>query len=130
MKIIDRPPVPSQEASCLETVHSLSAAVSEAMLALSQNGLEALEDALWRQQMLCASLQTSFQHFGDNGLERDALERLVAAFKGLQGLNLTYTEVLRQARASTDLLFQICLDYGGQKPVSDRNSTLLLSLEA
>lgn len=96
----------------LEHVEALRAEIHRAMAAVSGNALEAFEESLWRQEVLCVGLKhlLGAAHERDRSLTLQT--RLRASMTALHQLNQSYAELLQQAQASNHLLYALCRSYG------------------
>lgn len=114
----------------LEQLAELSSAVSDALFAIGGDSVEQLEDSLWRQQILCVTLQRSLQNLSSKGLSRSALQHVIHAFRELTTLNASYALLVEQARSSTELLYQLCFCYSHSSQLPEPEPAVPLSLEA
>lgn len=82
------------------------------MAAISGNQLQALEESLWRQEVLCTGLKHLLGTVQDAAPGPPLNTRLQASLIALHQLNQSYAELLRQAQASNHLLYALCQGYG------------------
>lgn len=82
--------------------------IGRAMAAISGNKLAALEESLWRQEVLCTGLKhiccTAEQAQPGPALAKELRKSLCA----LHNANRSYVELLRQAQVSNHLLYALC----------------------
>lgn len=111
-------------------IDELREEIRHAMVALSGNRLEALEESLWRQEVLCTGLKHLLGTVQEAAPGTPLDARLQASLAALHHLNQSYAELLRQAQASNHLLHALCMHYG--LPLGERNALLAnrCSLEA
>lgn len=93
-------------------IEELREEVRHAMAAISGNKLQALEESLWRQEVLCTGLKhlVGTVQAADPGTTLNT--RLQASLTALHQLNQSYAELLRQAQASNHLLYALCQGHG------------------
>ena len=113
MKTMDPLTEPLNADACLGQIEALDSAVLTALLALGEGSLEKFEDSLWKQQVLCATLQHSLECFRCGTLDRPGVKRLVAAMDALHSLSRTYASAIDQANLSTALLRKLSESYQG-----------------
>lgn len=99
----------------LQQVDALRNEIGEAMAAISCNRLQAFEESLWRQEILCVGLKRLLgaaerSASGDAGLAALG-SRIQSSMTALQQVNRTYAELLRQAQSSNHLLFVLYQTY-------------------
>ena len=115
----------------LQQLDTLREEVGYAMSAISGNTLQALEESLWRQEVLCVGLGRMLQTLGGTPLPNGAADRMKDAMAALHAVNRTYAEVVEQARSSNHRLYALCLGYKG---ATSRDTTagtgMCCSLEA
>lgn len=103
--------------------------IRHAMAAIAVNKLHALQESLWRQEVLC----TGLKHLANAGQvaapASELGERVKASLAALHLLNQSYAELLRRAQASNSLLFTLGQDYRQQSPAMADSNTPLYSLE-
>lgn len=111
MKTIDQTTECLDAGACLGQIEALESAVLTALLALGESSLEELEDSLWKQQVLCSTLQHSLERLRCGTLDTPGLRRVVAAMHALHSLSRTYASAIDQANASTALLWKLSASY-------------------
>lgn len=90
-------------------VDALGEEFTRSLHALASGALEALEESLWRQQLLCADLQ---KLIGQDVLRSGAeLARLKSAAASLSVPQQQLAGVLEQASASAAVLHRLCATY-------------------
>ncbi len=115
---------------CLHALDALRHEIDEAMSAVSANTLQALEESLWRQEVLCVGLKRMLGTLQGNSLQNGATDRIKAAMTALHAVNRTYAEVVEQSRSSNHRLYALCLSYRGATPRDTAASTgMCCSLE-
>ncbi len=97
--------------SYLHDVEQLRGEIESAMRHISGNRLAALEDSLWRQQVLCTSLKHLSHSLATESIERPLVRRLQEASAALDQLNRSYTLLVRQASHGNNLLLRLCRSY-------------------
>ena len=102
--------------SYLHDVDALRGELESAMMAIAGNRLPALEQSLWRQQVLCTSLKHLSRSLTTEGVESPLLRRIQEASLALTQLNRTYTLLVQQSSQSTDLLHRLCRSYQDAAP--------------
>jgi hypothetical protein len=85
--------------------------LNTAMLAISGNSLAALERSLWRQEVLCVSLQRLSQSLDPESMESPLMARIGKANAALHHLNESYTSLVQQSSHSAGLLHNLCRSY-------------------
>ena len=82
--------------------------IRRAMAAISGNELGALEESLWRQEVMCTGLKqllcTARQAQPGPALATE----LRTSLRALHDVNLSYAELVRQSQASNHLLYALC----------------------
>ena len=120
-----------REDGCLQQLESLRTEIGQAMTAISGNSLQALEESLWRQEVLCVSLKRLMQTLPEGEAGSSAMIRIRSTTAALYALNQSYAGLVQQSKASSDLLYSLCLSY---KDASSRevngNAGTLCSFEA
>ncbi len=96
---------------CLQAAKDLEHEIAAGVLAISLDSLETFEESLWKQQVLCATLQRHFESFSIRGTLPSDLPYLVGALSDLQNVNRAYDALVQQSRSSADLLLRLCLGY-------------------
>ena len=116
----------------LHQLESLRGEMQAAMLAISGNRLQVLEQSLWRQQVLCTSLKHLSSSLRSPSLETSLAARIRESTLALNEVSRTYSVILHQASESGDLLLRLCRSYKDTSPstLSGVASTRLLSCEA
>ena len=87
--------------------------MNAALLAIADDSLDALEDSLWKQQVLCVGLQHSLERMSRNGVDQATVEKILSALLALVSLNTTYSKSIDEAWTSADLLYKLCASYQG-----------------
>ena len=116
MIAIQMEPLQAREEVYTHQLETLRQEIHVAMSAISGNALGALEDSLWRQEVLCASLNRLLQSLQETKIGPSALHRMQATTISLHALNQTYAKLVQQSRASTDLMFSLCQNYEDSFP--------------
>ena len=130
MIAISTEPKQTPEEVQLAQVHSLQQEISVAISAISGNSLGALEESLWRQEVLCTSLKRLLQTLG-RGTDSTTMIRMRSAMSDLHSLNKTYAVLVEQSRNANDLLYALSRGYKTEFPHDVVNSTgFSCSLEA
>ena len=96
---------------CLQYTRELKDEIRTAILAISEDCLDALEESLWRQQVLCVSLRRLLDTPLALSAEAHQAAEIHNATASLQELNKIYTALVRQSRSSCELLSKLCLAY-------------------
>ena len=94
----------------LAEIDSLGREISVAISAISGNSLRALEESLWRQEVLCTSLKQLLQTLG-RSTDSTTMIRMRSAMSDLHRLNQTYAVLVEQSRNSNDLLYALSRGY-------------------
>ena len=97
-------------------LETLREEIQVALSAISGNALGALQDSLWRQEVLCAGLNRLLHSLQETGVDLSALHRMRAATASLYALNQTYADLVQQSRESTDLMYALCQNYQKSSP--------------
>ena len=113
---IQTEPLQAREKVYTHQLETLRQEIHVAMSAISGNALGALEDSLWRQEVLCASLNRVLQSLQGAKIGPSALHRMQATAASLHALNQTYANLVQQSRASTDLMYALCQNYKDSFP--------------
>ena len=85
--------------------------IRQAMAAISGNKLQALEESLWRQELLCTGLKHMVGTVQGTRPGTTLNTRLQASLAALHQVNQSYAELLRQAGASNHLLYALWESY-------------------
>ncbi len=101
-------PAPS---AYLHQLESLREEMQAAMLAISGNRLQPLEESLWRQQVLCTSLKHLSSSLSTPDLETSLAQRIRESTLALNEVSRTYSILVQQASQSGDLLLRLCRSY-------------------
>ncbi len=119
-------------AAYLHQLESLREEMQAAMLAISGNRLPALEESLWRQQVLCTSLKHLSHTLSSGSVENPLTRRIRESTAALQEVGRTYSALLHQASESGDLLHRLCRSYkdAAPSPLLGVATPRLLSCEA
>lgn len=108
----DRKPLHVREADdYLQQAMLLEGEMKAAMQAISSNSLQALEESLWRQEVLCVSLKRMLQTVQSAPADTEVMLRMRSASSALHTLNQTYAGLVQQSRLSTDLMLRLSLSY-------------------
>lgn len=105
------PPPPTAAVSYLQDVEQLRGEIEQAMLHVSGNRLSALEESLWRQQVLCTSLKHLSRSLTPDAIERPLVRRIQEASAALEQLNRSYAHLIQQSSQSNTLLLRLCRSY-------------------
>ena len=89
--------------------------ISNATLAIAGNYIEALEECLWRQEVLCTSLKRLLQVIEENGSSR-AHAHMLDATADLHGVSLTFAAVIEQSRNHASVMQGLCRSYRDRFP--------------
>lgn len=103
-----------QPPTAVEYLHdadALRGEIESAMRHISGNRLSALEESLWRQQVLCTSLKHLSQSISAEAVEPSMQRRLREAGAALQQLNRSYSLLIQQSGQQNGLLLQLCRSY-------------------
>ena len=123
-------PKQTREEVPLAEINSLHHEISVAISAVSGNSLRALEESLWRQEVLCTSLKQLLHTLGRSN-DSATMIRMRSAMSDLHRLNQTYAALVAQSRSSNDLLYALSQGYKIDSPHGVGNSTgFSCSLEA
>ena len=95
----------------LRQLELLRAEMNDAILAISGNSLQALEESLWRQEVLCVSLKRLLQSLHDTRIDSAILVRMQSATTALHTVNQSYAGLIQRSRSSADLLYGLCRSY-------------------
>ncbi len=116
----------------LHQLDSLREEMQAAMLAISGNRLQVLEQSLWRQQVLCTTLKHLSSSLQTASIESSLSERIRESTLALGEVSRTYSVLLQQASQSGDLLLRLCRSYkdSAPSPLPGASSPRLLSCEA
>ncbi len=115
----------------LEQLELLRAEMNDAMLAISGNSLQALEESLWRQEVLCVSLKRLLQSLQGAQIDSTILVRMQSATTALHTVNQSYAGLIQRSRSSADLLYSLCRSYNEASSREDgSNSKAFRSFEA
>lgn len=116
--------------ACLRDIRDLRTEMADAVNAIAENRLPKVEESLWRQEMLCASLRRSLLRLGRAAPSKDLLVRLRDAFAKLQSEAAGYESLVRQSSRTSSLLGDLCGLYAPM-PQQVRSSRLCqISCEA
>ena len=107
---------------CIQFAKELEEEIASAILAIALDSMDILEDSLWKQQVLCATLRSQLDTLSDQGIDPRGLPYVVGAFSSLRNANNTYAALVQQSRASTDLLLKLCLGYREADNFSQRDA--------
>ena len=117
-------------AAYLHQLESLRDEMQAAMLAISGNRLQVLEESLWRQQVLCTSLKHLSSSLRSPTLETSLAARIRESSLALNEVSRTFSVLLQQASESGDLLLRLCRGYQDTPRSGSGASTRLLACEA
>ncbi len=119
------------EESFLEQLDAMRGEVSSSMLAISGNSLKALEESLWRQEVLCVSLNRLLESLDRRTVEPSSVTLIQTTTAALHKLNQSYAALVEQAETSAGTLYRLCRDYkDSQTSLGDGTSLSSYSLEA
>ena len=104
-------PQPTVAASYLHDVEQLRGEIESAMLCVSGNRLAALEESLWRQQVLCTGLRHLSRSLATEAIERPLMGRIQQASAALDQLNRSYAQLIQQSSRDNSLLLGLCRSY-------------------
>ena len=107
---------PAAPVSYLHHLESLREEMQAAMLAISGNRLQNLEESLWRQQVLCTSLKHLSSSLSSPALESSLADRIRESTLALNEVSRTYSVLVQQASQSGDLLLRLCRSYKDTAP--------------
>lgn len=110
------PPTSTLAVSYLHNVEQLRGEIQSAMLLVSGNRLSALEESLWRQQVLCTSLKHLSGSLTTASIERPLVKRIQEASAALDQLNRSYAVLIQQSSQSNNLLLRLCRSYQESAP--------------
>ena len=116
-------PLPTAAVSYLHDAEQLRGEIEVAMLLISGNRLSALEESLWRQQVLCTSLQHLSRALTAEAIEPPLARRIREASLALQQLTRSYSVLIGQSSQNNDLLLRLCRSYQESAP-STSSSTI------
>ncbi len=106
-----KPPITTNEELYLQQVEWLRGEIERAVQAISANTLQVLEESLWRQEVLCVSLQRVVRTMVGTSVNSATMARVRKATADLQHLNKTYSRLIQQSKASCDLMYGLCRSY-------------------
>ncbi len=115
-------------------IDELREEVRHAMAAISGNRLQAFEESLWRQEVLCTGLKhllltaQAVTPSTTSGIPVNT--RLQASLEALHQVNRSYAELIRQARSSNHLLYALCQNHGAPAREMTDSTMQRCSLEA
>lgn len=102
--------------------------IRRAMAAISSNELGALEESLWRQEVLCTGMKQLLRTARQAQPGPALATELRTSLRALYYVNLSYAELVRQSQASNHLIYALCAAHAAK---SDRPAvTPRCSLEA
>ncbi len=102
---------PTSAVSYLHEVEQLRSEIEQSMLLVSGNRLSALEESLWRQQVLCTSLKHLSRSLTTESIERPLIRRIQEASAALDQLNRSYALLIQQSSQGNNLLLRLCRSY-------------------
>lgn len=102
---------PTNAVSYLHEVEQLRGEIEQSMLFVSSNRLSALEESLWRQQVLCTSLKHLSRSLTTESIERPLMRRIQEASGALDQLNRSYALLIQQSSQGNNLLLRLCRSY-------------------
>ena len=115
-------------------IDQLREEVRRAMAAISGNSLQAFEESLWRQEVLCVGLKhlllTAQAAAPSNTSGATVNTRLQASLEALQQVNRSYAELIRQAQSSNYLLYALCQNYAAPSRETTDSTIQRCSLKA
>lgn len=95
----------------LEQLNQLRDEITRSMQAIAGNSLQVLEESLWRQEILCVSLQRLLRFIAGGHPDSAAMNRIRSASLDLRRLNHTYASLIEQSKTSCDLMYGLCQSY-------------------
>lgn len=95
----------------VQQLESMREEISRSMQAISGNSLQVLEESLWRQEVLCVSLQRLVRAMVGQDPRSPAMARIRSATADLHRLNQTYARLIQQSKSSCDLMYGLCRSY-------------------
>ena len=101
----------NDEKRYLQQLELVREEISRSMQAVSGNSLQVLEESLWRQEVLCVSLQRLVRAMVGSSSSSAAMARVHAATADLHRLNQTYARLIQQSKTSCDLMYGLCRSY-------------------
>lgn len=116
--------------TCIEVAKELESELLRADSAISLNSLSQFEESIWRQQVLCASLQQELAAASDERLQADDRSSIIKALISLQSASHTYDALIQQSRSSTGSVLRLCSRYLDQNDSFSRSGATLCALEA
>jgi hypothetical protein len=111
-------------------IDELREAIHDAIAAIAGNRLQALEESLWRQEVLCTGLKHLVQTVQSASVDTTLDTRLQRSITALHHLNQSYAELLRQAQASNHLLYTAGAGHGLDSCERTGSAVQRCSLEA
>ena len=111
-------------ASYLQQMRELALEISVATDAIATNALTRLQESVAKQEMLCASLATMANVFGDGSAASEHLltqctdttikSKIRSARRAVVELNLQYAALLKHSGKSISLLISLCRNHTGR----------------
>ena len=100
---------PRSEDAYIEQTTLLREEINAAMLAISGNSLQVLEESLWRQEVLCTSLRRLLQALQGEAIDSASMARIRSSTLALHQVNRTYANLVQQSRMQAEVLYGLCL---------------------
>lgn len=111
--------------SYLDDTEALRGEIESAMGHIAGNRLPALEESLWRQQVLCTSLKHLSKALSLATIEPPLERRLREAGAALEQLNRSYSLLIQQSSQQNGLLLRLCRSYQeSQAPAISTNNNI------
>lgn len=111
-------------ASYLQQLQELALEISVATDAIAANALTRLQESVAKQEMLCTSLATMANAFGDGSAASEKLvtqlsdttikSKIRSARRAVVELNLQYAALLKHSGKSISLLISLCRSHTGR----------------
>lgn len=111
-------------------IEELREEIRYAMAAISGNQLRALEESLWRQEVLCTGLRHLLGSAQESSTGSWLNPQLQTSLAALHQTNLAYAELLRQAQVSNHLFATLCQSYDRPSHEGNGPTATRCSLEA
>jgi hypothetical protein len=109
--------MPSQlQEQCAQKIDLLSREIGEAMGAISANSLHALEESLWRQEVICSDLKYLLRTAHENVVLTIAVP-LRSPLHALHRINASYAGLLQQTREKNQQLYALIRTYNASPPL-------------
>ena len=115
---------------CVQFAKELEDALKAAILAISDDSLDGLEELVWKQQVLCQELQRQLRSSLQGVLDPSDRSTIYRTFSTLKHVNDTYAVLVQQSGSLANLLLRLCAGYRDSNHDAPRRDTLLFPLEA